>query len=94
MSRKVINPFFANPEIIPITLKYVQSHMSKWGKEYEVDFLVECHDIVKYAVIQLMCGMQLTEEENKTLSEVMNYFLKINTVPEAPIFGIKDARMI
>lgn len=60
MSRKVINPFFAHPEVIPITLKYVHSHLEKWGKEHEGDFLVECHDMVKFSIIQLMCGMKMS----------------------------------
>lgn len=93
-ARKAINPFFAHPDVIPVTLNYIHNKMNKWGTEYTCDFLVECHDLIKFSVIELMCGMKLTEEDNKTLTEIMNYFLKINIVPEAPIFGIEDSRMI
>jgi hypothetical protein len=51
-ARKDINPFFVHPDVISITLHYMNSHMDKkWGKVHECDFLEECHDIVKFSIV-------------------------------------------
>jgi hypothetical protein len=65
--------------VISTTLHYVNSHIGKWDKVHECDFLDECHDIVKFAVIQLMGGMPMSDEDNKVFSEIMRHFIKINT---------------
>ena len=78
--------------MISTTLHYVNSHLDKkWGEVHECDFLDECHDIVKFSVIQLMGGMPISDEDNKVFTEIMRHFIKINTVDELPIFSKVDS---
>ena len=43
-NRKVVNPFFAHPQILPSTIKAFEDFSDRWGEEYSGDVL-EVRDV-------------------------------------------------